>query len=203
MTLPVSLSLALYKGLATSILIKLRHRLQREYFEDIFGAEEIKLFRKDISSLMNAAAVNVPVGKKQKTAFSFCTAPNTAPKRAHKYCYIVGCSGNDLTTELIRVPNIPNKIPKDLSCSRQMTYRLKQFIRRECMDRLGSGRLSKDMDVRVCEEHWEKVIGMSSTSIDILEKDRTKTKETLHIPTFLAPRKLGQNSFESPPTSLF
>ena len=55
MTLPVSLSLALYKGLVTSILIELHHRLQREYFEDIFGTEEIKLFRKDISSLMNAS----------------------------------------------------------------------------------------------------------------------------------------------------
>ncbi len=30
MTLPVSLSLALYKGLATSVLIELRRRLQRE-----------------------------------------------------------------------------------------------------------------------------------------------------------------------------
>jgi hypothetical protein len=55
MTLPVSLSLALYKGLATSVLIELRRRLQRENFEDIFCAEEIKFFRKDISSLMNAS----------------------------------------------------------------------------------------------------------------------------------------------------
>ena len=55
MTLPVSLSLALYKGLATLVLIELHCRLQRENFEDIFGAEEIKFFRKDISSLMNAS----------------------------------------------------------------------------------------------------------------------------------------------------
>ena len=301
MTLPVSLSLALYKGLATSILIELRRRLQRENFEDIFGAEEIKLFRKDISSLMNASntlatamdttksilqcldvfsvgrdspkkplsepnphdlgllcdkcryakstktakgivsfkdeesemfdfnvqtedsidhnmsdkfaagqmaidalslvlgndnhavlndnnhktkvpvgfellldraqstqclleynernkatveiaeqwktafqwaneqssgrkkhefesaatAVDVPVSKKQKKSFSFC---NTT-RRPHKYCYIVGCSGNDLTTNLIRVPNIPTKIPTMASPSTQRTYRLKQFIR--------------------------------------------------------------------------
>ena len=47
MTLPVSLSLALYKGLATLVLIELRRQLQRENFEDIFSAEEIKFFWKD------------------------------------------------------------------------------------------------------------------------------------------------------------
>ena len=70
------------------------------------------------------------------------------------------------------------------------------------MDRLGSGRLSKDKDVRVCEEHWEEVTGMPSISIEIREKDGTITKENLPIPSFRAPRMLGDNSFESPLTSL-
>ena len=70
------------------------------------------------------------------------------------------------------------------------------------MDRLGSGRLSKDKDVRVCEEHWEEVTGMPSITIEIREKDGTITKENLPIPSFRAPRMLGDNSFESPPTSL-
>lgn len=376
MTLPVSLSLALYKGLATLVLIELRRRLQRENFEDIFGAEEIKLFRKDISCLMNAtttlatamdttksilqcldvfsvgtdspkkppsapnphdlgllrdkcryakstktaerivtlkydesemadfsfqseestdhnmreeyaacqmavdalslvfgtdelaalndnnhndkvpiglellrdraqptqslldysyrnkatvevaerwktalfewaserssgrrkrefesapAVVDMPVAKKQKKSFSF----SNTTRRPHKYCYIVGCSGNDMTTNLIRVLNIPTKLPKEASRDRQRTYRLKQFIRRECMDRLGAGRLCKDKDVRVCEEHWEEVTGMPSISIDIHNKHGIIIgNENLPIPTFLAPRMVGRNSFESPPSSL-
>lgn len=376
MTLPVSLSLALYQGLATSVLIELRRRFQRENFEDIFHAEEIKLLRKDISSLMKAtntlatamdttksilqcldvfsvgtdsakkppsapnphdlgllrdkcryakstkiaegivtlkdeemeivdldadfdgaitdgnmceeyaagqmavdalslvfgtdelATLNnnnhkhkVPVGlellrdraqstqslldysdrnkataevaerwktalfqwaserssgrrnhkfesapssinesvrKKKKISFSF----SNTTRRPHKYCYIVGCSGNDINTKLIRVPNIPKKLPSKASRSRQITYRLKQFIRRECMDRLGAGRLSKDKDVRVCEEHWEEVTGMPSISVDVCEKNRSTTTENIPVPTFLAPRMLGQHAFASPPTSL-
>ncbi len=52
-------------------LIELRRRLQREYFEDIFGAEEIKLFQKDISSLMNASVGEPPVrGRPCKHTYS-------------------------------------------------------------------------------------------------------------------------------------
>ncbi len=70
------------------------------------------------------AVEDMPVSKKQKTSFSCC---NTT-RRPHKYCYIVGCSGNNLTTKLIRVPNIPTKIPTTASQLTQRTYRLKQFI---------------------------------------------------------------------------
>ena len=57
MTLPVSLSLALYRGLATNILVELHlHlRLQREDFEDIFRDDELKMLRNDITHLMKAA----------------------------------------------------------------------------------------------------------------------------------------------------
>ena len=145
-----------------------------------------------------SAVEDMPVSKKQKASFSCCNKT----RRPHKYCYIVGCSGNDMTTKLIRVPNIPTNIPTTASQLTQRTYPLKQFIRQECMDRLGSGRLSKDKDVCVCEKHWEEVTGMPSISIEIREKDGTITKENLPIPSFRAPRMLGDNSFESPPTSL-
>jgi len=70
------------------------------------------------------------------------------------------------------------------------------------MDRLLAGRLCKDNDVRVCKHHWEEVKGMLSISVNIREKDGMVRRETLAVPTFFAPRKLGENCFESPPTSL-
>ena len=65
-----------------------------------------------------STAGGMPSTKKQKTSFGCC---NTM-RRPHKYCYIVGCSCNDLTTKLIRVPNILQKIPQDASPARQRTY---------------------------------------------------------------------------------
>jgi hypothetical protein len=55
MMLSVSLSLALYRGLATSILEELRLCLQREDFEGVFGNNELRMLQNDITHLINAA----------------------------------------------------------------------------------------------------------------------------------------------------
>lgn len=55
MTLPVSLGLALFRGMAAHILSELRLRLLRDDFEDSFDGPTLSAFRGDISRLMKAA----------------------------------------------------------------------------------------------------------------------------------------------------
>ena len=55
MTLPVQLSLALYKGLAAHILSELRLRLKRDDIEDKFNGDRLIILRRDITQLFRAA----------------------------------------------------------------------------------------------------------------------------------------------------
>lgn len=57
MTLPVSLSLALYRGLAAHSLSELRLRLLHDGLEDSIGREQLITFRRDVSRLMKAAGI--------------------------------------------------------------------------------------------------------------------------------------------------
>ena len=55
MTIPVALSLAMYKGLVAHILAELQFRLKQECIEDLFDQDQKISFRQDINKLLKAA----------------------------------------------------------------------------------------------------------------------------------------------------
>ena len=61
--------------------------------------------------------------------------------------------------------------------------------------------LCEDKDLRACEEYWGPVEG-KWVDCKIQQKDGTEVVENVPVPVFMTPRKIGANSFDSPPTSL-
>lgn len=132
-------------------------------------------------------------GKKRAAA----TASGTN-NRSHKYCCIEGCTGNDKTTELIRVSDFPPPLRTNASRRKQITYHKKVFIRRERTERLMLRRGFVGNELRACKKHWEDVRG-KSTGAYIRNDNGTIVKENITIPPFSAPRCIGKSSFFSPP----
>lgn len=72
MTLPVSLSLALYNGLAAQILTELRLRLKKENVEDQFHEDKLIALQHDINCLLKAAGITSDPESDRKKSIVQC-----------------------------------------------------------------------------------------------------------------------------------
>lgn len=120
---------------------------------------------------------------------------------AHNYCCIRGCQGNGVTKVLKRIADYPPELPDDASTKRRITHAIKKFMRRERTERAGKGRLCAETNLRACEDHWEDVEG-KYTKCMLPMKDGTMESKSICIPTFSAPRRVGDKSFGMTPKTL-
>ena len=118
---------------------------------------------------------------------------------AHNYCCVRGCGGNGITAQLKRIADYPPELQDNASCTKRITYARKLFEWRERAERAGVGRFCTETNLRACTKHWEEVSG-KSTICNLEQKDGSMKDEHVPIPTFWAPRRIGENSFVSPPT---
>ena len=137
-----------------------------------------------------------PILCKKRKADSDVVNTMESKRRNHKICCVDGCDGD--ASELKRVPEYPEKLPKGASRMKRITYAKKFFIRKECTERLGFTRKCSFTNLRACQKHWVLVTG-KSTTCKLVQANGESKDESITIPPFWAPQRIGDKSFHSPP----
>ena len=137
-----------------------------------------------------------PVPCKKRNADSDVNSTRQTKKNSHKICCVDGCDGDE--SELKRVPEYPTELPTDASDRLRIKYAKKFFIRKECTKRLGFTRTCCFKNLRACQKHWVLVTG-KSTMCQLVQANGESKDESITIPPFWAPQRIGDKSFHSPP----
>jgi hypothetical protein len=131
------------------------------------------------------------LSRKRSTSASSADEP---PRKKRKSLYCCVCNVSNRESPLSRVPNYPPAISDTATKKKRIMHRKKCFRRREWMDRLGYGRLSRKENLRICPKHPKELVVGKSVDIEIDGK-----RVYVPVEPFEAPVSVAEGSFFASP----